>query len=145
MLARSHPWFFALAATLLACERKPAEPTGVVLGPVDAGSDTAAPTTAPSASPSAAPSASPLDLHPGQGGPCTRDDECTVTNASSGCCACCGAPPRSVTKAELQREVDACASKDLKCAKCDALCKPTESAESYRPVCVGGVCRATRR
>ncbi len=91
------------------------------------------------------PHPSSLELHPGGGGQCTRDDECTVTNASPDCCACCAVPPRSITKVDLVRERGECATKKVKCAKCDALCKPTESAESFRAVCVDGACDAARR
>ena len=141
MLGRSFASVFGAALALVACEPKPAEPATVLIAPVDAAT-VAVPAVVDAPS---APPASSLELHPGQGGPCARDDECAVTNASPDCCACCGLPPRAITKVDLLRERNLCATMKVKCAKCDALCKPVEAAESWRPVCVDAVCRAARR
>ncbi|CAN5441929.1 hypothetical protein BH09MYX1_BH09MYX1_46640 [soil metagenome] len=85
-----------------------------------------------------------LDLHPGGIGPCSADDECIVSNESASCCPCCGVPPRAMPKSTYDGERATCARTKVKCADCDSACKPIESADFFRPVCVDEVCRAKR-
>jgi hypothetical protein len=67
-----------------------------------------------------------------------------VTNQSPDCCACCGLPPRVLTKGAFERERAFCALAKVKCGPCDMACKPTLPASDFAPECVAGQCQGRR-
>jgi hypothetical protein len=73
---------------------------------------------------------------------CSSDNQCVIT-MFSGCCGGCCPQARAMSKAALDAQEKACATKDCAAPMCAAMvCEPGPSADSLVAKCSGGRCVA---